>query len=448
MDEIGRICRELSKKQYIQWNSFLVKKWMPDTEESDEITDEIREEAYKNFYNVIKKSKVIYPQTYKKWFERGDTNVPKRWQILKLALAIGMSPEEADEYLVYGISEPRISVNDYQEFICKFCLYNGFDIKIYDELVEFYELHIDNTVVYERTAHTKDLMDAFDEIKVCSKEELLVWMLKNQTMFKGYSMTTYRYFDSLIKEVVDIFKNESREMLEIYLKQTDYYQWVKEKDIVEEEKRSRIKQYIRNVERRKNNRLSEGLLNELKEYYILAYSDKIRISNVLSSILSSSKKHPVSAKYVSEMINIALQKERQFSISHALRKLESGEYEKECPKEIWELISEKAISVKAARKALIRALTMQKQRVKNVSRSELLILLSYIVQNRYETELQQTEMDYDRNLAVSGFIKSANAMLLVCGMREINENYYVDALLLAGYGEEEMYQYVEILDRM
>ena len=63
MDEIGRICRELSKKQYIQWNSFLVKKWMPDTEESDEITDEIREEAYKDFNNVIKKSKVIYPQT-------------------------------------------------------------------------------------------------------------------------------------------------------------------------------------------------------------------------------------------------------------------------------------------------------------------------------------------------------------------------------------------------
>ena len=106
--EISEICGEIKKKQYIRWDIFLVRKWsnaVTDNLKNDStdcirdnmdimVTDEMRKTAYKNFYKAIKKNKIVYPQTYKKWFAADSGAIPKRWQILKLALALGLSPEE------------------------------------------------------------------------------------------------------------------------------------------------------------------------------------------------------------------------------------------------------------------------------------------------------------------------------------------------------------------
>lgn len=53
----------------------------------------------------------------------------------------------------------------------------------------------------------------------------------------------------------------------------------------------------------------------------------------------------ISAKYISELLNISLQKEKLMNMTHALRKLDSLHTDDECPEAIWQLISDKPLSV-------------------------------------------------------------------------------------------------------
>ena len=497
--EISEICGEIKKKQYIRWDIFLVRKWsnaVTDNLKNDStdcirdnmdimVTDEMRKTAYKNFYKAIKKSKIVYPQTYKKWFAADSGAIPKRWQILKLALALGLSPEETQEYLTEGISEPEIQVNDYQEFICMYCLANNMSIEDYNEITECFEANVEEDVQFQHTEHTNKLKKAFEQVKTFTKEEFTVWMIKNQKLFKGYSMTTYRYFESLIDETVASFRRDAQEMLAVTLQETSFHTEVKTAELSETEYREAVKKFIKNSERRLNNRVPDNIIRDIKQYYVMAYSEKGRISVLLSEIFDtinqakSRKKYrlsrhssiseayihsdrnthesaqtydsdipSISAKYISELLNISLQKEKLMNMIHALRKLDSLHTDDECPEAIWQLISDKPLSVSDGKKLLKRAVTMQGQRTKLINRTELLILLSYVIQDRYTLELNETGEEYDMNTARTRFVKAADSMLTICGMRTINKEYYIDAILLACYGRKGIYQFAELLEML
>lgn len=459
---------EIKKKQYMKWDIFLVGKWNEEAAGAGSITEDMRKTAYKNFYKAVYRSRIIYPQTYKKWFESGSHAVPKRWQILKLALALGLSPEETQEYLTKGISEPEIQVNDYQEFICMYCLSNKLSINDYNEISECFESKIDDNIHFEHTEHTNRLKKEFEELKSFSKVDFTVWMIKNQTLFKGYSMTTYRYFESLIDETIELFRREAEEMLAVKLRETNFYSELNNaSELSGKEYRQEVKKYIKNNERRVNNRISEDTIRDIKNYYVMAYSEKGRISVILSEIFNNINKvkakkksadkdcadsdnnHPsISAKYISELLNVALQKEKLINMQHAFRKLDRLASDSQCPEDIWKLVSDRPVSPKEAKKLLKRAITMQGQRTKLINRTELLILLSYIIHDRYTLELNETSEEYDMNKAKLRFIKAADSMLTVCGMRPINEDYYLDSLLLACYGEKGIYQFTEVLEML
>lgn len=452
MKEINQICSELKEKQYIRWDTFLINKWNDCVVAPEQITEEIRKSAYRNFNKKMRKSGVIYPQTYKKWFVADSVSIPKRWQILKLALALGLSPEETQEYLTEGISEPEIQVNDYQEFICMYCLANNMSAREYENIVACFETYVDDDIHFGKTEYTTRLKGIFAEVKTLSKEDFTTWMIKNQKLFKGYSITTYRYFVKLIDETVAIFRKEAEEMLEITLNNTDFHSVIDTSGMSKSEYRKAIKRYIKNSERRTNNRIPENVMRDINQYYVMAYSEKGRISIILSEIFDNIKTdkqiHSISAKYISELLNIALQKERLLNMTHAFRTLKRLDATAMCPEKIWKFISASPLTVAEAKKQLKRAITMQGQRVRLINRTELLILLSYIIQDRYTLWINETGAVYDMQVIKEHFTKAANSMLTVCGMRPIDEAYYVDAVLLACYGEKGIYQFTEVLEML
>ena len=95
-------------------------------------------------------------------------------------------------------------------------------IEDYNEITECFEANVEEDVQFQHTEHTNKLKKAFEQVKTFTKEEFTVWMIKNQKLFKGYSMTTYRYFESLIDETVASFRKEAKEMLVVTLQETSF----------------------------------------------------------------------------------------------------------------------------------------------------------------------------------------------------------------------------------
>ena len=60
----------------------------------------------------------------------------------------------------------------------------------------------------------------------------------------------------------------------------------------------------------------------------------------------------------------------------------------------------------------------------------------------------ETGEEYDMNTARTRFVKAADSMLTICGMRTINKEYDIDAILLACYGRKGIYQFAELLEML
>ena len=84
---------------------------------SKETKQRLREEAYLNFYRRVKVENVASRVTIKKWFGLNGYVRPKREQIFKLAFALSLDEEGLQEYLIKGIRQPGIQINDYREMI-------------------------------------------------------------------------------------------------------------------------------------------------------------------------------------------------------------------------------------------------------------------------------------------------------------------------------------------
>ena len=94
------------------------------------------------FYQKVKRAHVANRQTIRRWFGLGTQdeetlNPPNRKSIYKIAFALGLSMEETEEYLQYGISQAGFQVNDYEEFICMYCLENGMSQEKCQKMIDF-----------------------------------------------------------------------------------------------------------------------------------------------------------------------------------------------------------------------------------------------------------------------------------------------------------------------
>lgn len=103
------------EKQFQDFTDFIMEKL--NIAGDGEITDDMRKSAYRAFRTRTGKEDFATLPTIRKWFGIGGTAVPDREQVYQICMAMGLSMEDCQEYLVYGIHEPAFQVNDYREVI-------------------------------------------------------------------------------------------------------------------------------------------------------------------------------------------------------------------------------------------------------------------------------------------------------------------------------------------
>lgn len=419
------------------FDHFLMERWGEDSDRDD--LEMRRLKAFHRFWHTVRFKKIASKQTIKKWFALGGVSLPSRDHILRLGLSLYFSVEETEQYLTYGISEPRLQVNDYKEFAVMYCLDHKLGYSEYEMLVAFYELETENGGEIRQTAHTDRILDLYWQVREYGRNEFAVWMCQNAELFKGYSRTTYDYFCSLMDESLLFFREEMTELLERTLAETDFDRWIAEQGIPKEERRLAIRRYVKNRRRGKRHFLSKPLQREIRELYLFAYSSQNRLCDVLIALGMDSgfergeweEIRLTSRKYISDLLSVSLQKRRQMELNRDLIRLKKRE--------------EAGESVKEERKKIRRALTMQTQRVRIISRSDLLLLIQYVTAKRYQKELEEQERGFERDEAKERFINFANIILSRCGMRLLDERYRLDAILLSCIRTDEMLLLSELL---
>ena len=93
-----------------------------------------------------------------------------------------------------------------------------------------------------------------------------------------------------------------------------------------------------------------------------------------------------------------------------------------------------------------KKLAVYSQRVHQVQRNDLLILIQYIFYKNYMSESNENKKQYEKKEMMHDFCEYANGILETCGMRLIKGTYMFDAMLLACFGDNDMYLFSEILE--
>ena len=494
MNTADKIIQELKTAVYERSDLYLIRKWYlpdrqtpakPDREAEREplfqnISDDIRQTAYLNFYKRIKPFKVVSRQTIQRWFGIGGFAVPSRRQLLTCALCLHFSLEETEDYLLHGLSQWNLQINDYEEMICMYCLENHLDQESYAFMVHFFETHTDQELRPLQTARTDQLKKSYHDKRTLPMQDFLLWMCHSAELFKGYSMTVYSYYIQLLNEAFHYYQKECQKELQTLLARTSYMEWKNTPSnrlSYPETEKEQIRRYLKNMQRHKNTSIDPRDLKNIQTLYVTAYAPKARISDLLSQIYHNDQKNSATwnhemfaqltdflgdemqwenSKYVSELLSMSIQKEQQMFFQRtdaALEQLDDGQT---CPEWICRQLSERLSSftypsqtpplVKGVRKIVVKELKKQKTRVRNIQRSDLLLLIQYIYSVKYDIEIQNSQTGYQKEAATQGFLSLANTILSTCGMREISADYRLDQLLLSCITDDEIILLGDLLD--
>lgn len=494
MNTADKIMHQLQNTAGQRSDLYLIRKWyLPDQQSSTEsgskttpddpaqnISADMRQTAYLNFYKRIKPFKIASRQTIQHWFGIGGFAMPSRRQLLSCALCLHWDLEKTEHYLLHGLSQWDLQVNDYEEMICMYCLENHLGRDTYEFMVDFFETHTDQELRPLQTARTDQLRKTYQKKKALSTQDFLLWMCHSAELFKGYSMTVYSYYIHLLNEAFGFYQKECQGELQTLLARTDYEDWKNAPSnhlSDSETEKERIRRYLKNIQRHKNISIDPEDLKNIQTLYVTAYAPKARISDLLNQIYHNDQKdsatwnHEIfvqlseylgdemqweNSKYVSELLSMSIQKEQQMLYQRANAALEQLEDDQACPewisRKLARLLSsskyptQQFLSVREAHKIVIKELKKQKTRVRNIQRSDLLLLIQYTYSVKYDIETQNNQTGYRKEDATNGFICLANTILTTCGMRGINPNYRLDQLLLSCITDDGFILLGDLLD--
>ena len=99
------------------------------------------------------------------------------------------------------------------------------DTETYRFMVDFFETHTDQELRPLQTARTDLLQKSYATKKSLSVREFLVWMCHNAELFKGYSMTVYSYYVSLLNEAFQYYQKQTEQDLMLLLERSSYSRW-------------------------------------------------------------------------------------------------------------------------------------------------------------------------------------------------------------------------------
>lgn len=452
-------------KRFKDFSQFIIEKMgCSYLEEGEEAQNEQRKQAFAEFRKRTNREEIASLPTMRKWFGIGGKATPSREQIYQMSFAMELSAKDVEEFLLEGIREPSFQVNDYQEIILIYGLENKISYEECMNMIDELEERMEPDTTFLQTRGTQMLLSEFRGHKHLSKEKFLDWMVENAVCFKGYSKTTLDYFIKYKKIILDYVKKDAEEELGRLLAETDYDNWCRGKGLFTKDPKKRIHNYIRSHSTGKKNVISKDLKESIMELTSIAYTDKNANVQLLAEVFRSNRHRKtetsvglssiegMTGKKLSDLLNVATQKQRIFHVRQANRKIKDMENAHACPRWIQEIAQEysrKKVDIQTiedAKNWMKEYLEEHKRRCLQIQRSDILPMILYVSQRRYLKEIDHDMAKYCQKDALIAFENLANATLSACNMCQLNEQYELDTLLRSCYGKEEMYSYSELLE--
>ena len=278
--------------------------------------------------------------------------MPNRQQIFKIALSVGLSRDDTNRYLQYGISETAFQENDYREFIVMYCLDHGIGLQKCEEMISFYESKCHNRGQWEQNTHTDWLRRQYEIVKLYKEQDFLLWMYKHQKYFKGYSLTVLHCYQELMTKCLRIFRENMRQSLVVLLKEVGFFSWVAKKQGEQKYDENDIERFVKNRLRSSSHALDSNKAKEIRNLVSIVYASHDRICDLIQGVYTKmpawrqggtqrrvyhtlrNHMQRIDEKYLSELLNMALHKERQMRLQMLLAQEDNEQKRNELQKQL------------------------------------------------------------------------------------------------------------------
>lgn len=470
-NSLYKALKEMDERNSFQRMDFLFIRQMLPFMGDQPVTPEVRKRAYREFQERSGGSVSASVPTMQKWFGIGGYSRPRRSQVYEIAFALHLGREELDTLLTAGLHEPAVQINDYTETVFAYGLENGLD---YDEcagMIQEFEQNLGENFTVCHSQNTQELLKEFQSKKGLPKDEFMDWMAERADAFKGYSITARNYLLKFRHTICKSVRKDMQEYLEELLSEAGYDSWRGRRRFRPDECGEGIRKFIY-----ENRGLPEDIRKEILHLVQYIYFEEDTNTLLLSEVYSPSrhmeyhftnlgkweKLGRMTEKHLSDLLNVAIQKERDIRTAQAeavLRRNYDSAKSGRCPEWIVTLIGEymsgqlkgsvpgnRELSVQEALGLISKYRREHRRRCVLLERSDLLPLVLYIAQHRYLESIGFNMVNYVQVEAKKEFVVLAEQTLAACSMAKISEEYELDALLLTCFQEDDMYSYSEILE--
>lgn len=447
----------LKENEESVFSRFIIREMGFVIEHGKRVDEETRVKAFSEFKDRTRHEKIAATHTMKRWFGLGGFSYPSRDALFHICFALKLSRIETERYLMQGLFEPSFQVNDYVEVFYFYGLENE---KSYEETLEMIsayeeilaERFLEDGSLLSLSYSTKELKKELYAVRKCRKESFMLWMMDHANLFKGYSQTTQNYLEMLRQKIYVDSMEDARHILELRLSEIGYPQWYMEHSDNYGKQGDAIRVYLKMLKKRKQQMLSEAEYKNILELVRLVYAPRetnAKMYDLLYKIKTRNLPY-LSEKHLSDLFHMPMHKIFLKNIRLAEVKLKKMSIKEECPTEILSFLAqmddkkawmEKAYSVGEALEFIEQYKKKEKDRFFSLHREELLPIIYYVIQ----TEYSRDEILRGKMSARTYFFNYGNSILNACGLEEINENYKLDALLIACLDSQHEYDYQDIL---
>ena len=452
-----RLAKLYRENHFIRSDEFMVEKFSGSWTQG-ELTEEIRRKAYRSFYQQIGRVEIASVVTMRRWFGIHGYTRPDRMQVYEMALRLGMDREETEEYLTRGLGEASFQISDYHEMIYLYGIENRLTFEKCQQMIGMFERNLTVDQKLSATRNTEQLQREYEQQKELPISDFLLFMTDNLAYFKGYSNTALNYLLLYRNQVLKYIRSDASRQLTRWLAETNYEEWKEKHQILARDPYRAIRKFIR------TKRLSEVAEQNIKELARLAYSTLDNNSLVHSELFTGNASltpkvgqgdiKVMSMKYMSDLLNVATQKENAVRVLAAQTELEGMQSDTECPEDVQALLQQLSrhdecrMNCSEAMAWLQKYDKEHKRRQQTVQRADILPFVLYVSQQKYLHEQDQEKEIYQPGIARDIFRKAADNVLTACNMLPLDGRRELDAVLLACYQEDEMYGYPDLLEAM
>lgn len=440
------------------------------------------EKKRKELYRLLKKElsayNIVSNATLKLWCGIGGNRKPSREKLLQMAVVMLWSEDQLQQAFSRGMQEPGVQINDYQEVIYFYGLQHGLALEECEAMIHVFEREVHRDLVLEQKTHTEELWEAYKDWTKLDKEHFLFVMCENAGKFKGYSKTALNYFVKYRNEILRYVRQDARNQLMDILGDTNFFVWARKEGVKTINYDVQIRRFLKNEKRRKNTGLTKDQIHDIEYYHWLGYSKENRNTDLIMELYVGALDEPaqkqgksrkisfldrslfrapqevkfMSNTYLSHLLNVSVQKERDIRLSMLSSRLMDLKDDMPCPD--WAMRELKAFVREApvmtcgeAKKLLSKEKVSQRKKCVLVERGDLLALIHCLSQKRYMEGCQEHTREYDCEGAKKAFVDMADATLTACNMPTIHEEYALDHFLLSAFGKEEMMSYSEMIEQ-